>query len=122
MSGKIIRRSLDEPRSTGSGSDWERLPALTDEEIDAAVAADPDAPPLVDRAWFQNARLTDPGNMETVALSLDKDVTAWLREQQADFSDRPGPLGICPRARCAIQRPGRQSTGQQAQEAPRRLT
>lgn len=36
-----------DPSVAGSGkTDWARLDAMTDEEIDAAALADPDAPPL----------------------------------------------------------------------------
>ena len=42
MSGSYIRIGLEEDRD-GSRTDWARLRALGDEEIDRAIAADPDA-------------------------------------------------------------------------------
>jgi hypothetical protein len=40
--------------------DWERFDAITDEEIEAAVRDDPDAPPIVDDDWFAAATLVMP--------------------------------------------------------------
>lgn len=46
MSGKITRISLDEAlkaAATESQTDWHRVRALTDKDIDAAIASDPDS-------------------------------------------------------------------------------
>ena len=37
-------------------TDWERVDALTDEEIDAAASSDPDAPPT-DASFWKDARI-----------------------------------------------------------------
>ena len=42
MSGNFTRIGLDEDRD-GSATDWARLRALSDEEIETAIASDPDA-------------------------------------------------------------------------------
>ena len=49
----IIRRS-PEDRRTGK-TDWARLEAMSDAEIEAAVASDPDAAPILDKSWFERA-------------------------------------------------------------------
>jgi hypothetical protein len=41
--------------------DWERFDSITDEEIEAAVRNDPDAPPIVGDDWFAGATLVIPG-------------------------------------------------------------
>ena len=41
-------------------TDWERVKRLTDAEIEAAVAADPDAAPIVDIEWMRRAKRIDP--------------------------------------------------------------
>ncbi len=60
----IVSKSLEEivreVESSGSGSDWERVDALTDEDIEQAVLEDPDAE-LLDEDWFRRARLVVPG-------------------------------------------------------------
>ncbi|MGQ0561165.1 MAG: hypothetical protein ACT443_04735 [Gemmatimonadota bacterium] len=36
-------------------SDWDRVGALTDADIEQAIAADPDAAPILDDAFWDNA-------------------------------------------------------------------
>jgi len=38
-------------------TDWERIRNLTDEEIEQAVADDPDAPPILDNDFFEEAEI-----------------------------------------------------------------
>lgn len=59
-------------------TDWKRVNALTDEEIEAAVALDPDAAPIADEAWFARARRAHPGK-EQISIKLDSDVLAFFR-------------------------------------------
>lgn len=60
----IVRKSAEEIvrkiESEGSGVDWDRVDSLTDEEIERAVAEDPDAE-LLTRDWFRRAKLVIPG-------------------------------------------------------------
>jgi hypothetical protein len=60
----IVRMSLEEAvRRLESGemsTDWDRVDALMDEEIEQAVADDPDAE-LLTRDWFRRATLVIPG-------------------------------------------------------------
>ena len=44
-------------------TDWERVDALTDEEINAAAFADPDALPT-DADFWKNAKVVMPENMK----------------------------------------------------------
>ncbi|MEI9965076.1 MAG: BrnA antitoxin family protein [Caulobacteraceae bacterium] len=62
----------------GGDSDWERVKSLTDEQIDAAIASDPDAAPELDEEWFRNAILVQPGKIAT-SMRIDDDVMAWFR-------------------------------------------
>jgi hypothetical protein len=48
------------PSSRQKQIDWSRFDAITDEEIEASVRDDPDAPPLVDDDWFATATLVTP--------------------------------------------------------------
>ena len=38
-------------------TDWERIRNLTDEEIEQAVTDDPDAPPILDNDFFEEAEI-----------------------------------------------------------------
>lgn len=73
----MVRRSLASPRS--GKTDWDRVDALRDEEIETAVAGDPDAAPIVDEAWFDKARLIEPPAKEAISIRLDKDVLEFFR-------------------------------------------
>jgi uncharacterized protein (DUF4415 family) len=67
--------AADRPRT-----DWARVDALTDEEIEAAVQDDPDAPPLVDDEWFAGAALIMPQPKEQISIRLDRDVLEHFRK------------------------------------------
>lgn len=60
--------------------DWTEFDALTDEEIEAAVRADPDAPPIVDEEWFKGATLVLPKSKEQVSVRVDADVIEHFRK------------------------------------------
>lgn len=61
------------------GTDWDALASLTDEGIDAAVAADPTAARPLTRAWFENAERVRPGQKRAIYIRLDKDVIAYFQ-------------------------------------------
>lgn len=76
MSDKgTIRKSLEEivrkVESEGSGTDWDRVDALTDEEITEAVRQDPDQE-ILTQEWFDRARLVIPGDPLPGDEDLDK--------------------------------------------------
>ncbi|WP_250126690.1 hypothetical protein [Chroococcidiopsis sp. CCMEE 29] len=59
-----------------SRTDWQRVKAMTDAEIEAAIAADPDAEEITDEEW-QRVTLTIP-------VQLDAEMMAWLQAQGED--------------------------------------
>lgn len=82
----IVRRSL-KTRRTGR-TDWKRVDALTDEEIERAVREDRDAAPLVDRDWFKTARLLLPEAQpakQQLTIRLDRKVIDWFKAQGARY-------------------------------------
>ena len=60
--------------------DWAWSDAITDEEIEAAVHDDPDAPPIVDEDWFAAATLVMPRPKEQISIRLDGDVLEHFRQ------------------------------------------
>ena len=60
-------------------TDWARVDALTDEEIEASVRSDPGAPPIVDAEWFASATLVMPERKEQISIRLDRDVLEHFR-------------------------------------------
>ena len=59
MSAKnIVKRTL-KTRKPGR-TDWKRVDALTDRDIEQAVRSDPDAAPILDKEWFTTKRSSCP--------------------------------------------------------------
>ncbi len=62
-------------------TDWQRLRAMTDDEVHAALVADPDITPTDEDFWEQ-ARVVMPKRKETVTIRLDADLLAWFRGER----------------------------------------
>ena len=62
-----------------SKTDWARVEAITDEEIDTS-----DIPPL-DEAFFANAKLRMPKGKVPVVISVDTDVIEWFKAQGSEY-------------------------------------
>jgi uncharacterized protein (DUF4415 family) len=83
MSGKITVRKLGDVR--GDMTDWARFDAITDEELEKAIAADPDSD--VDVDW-STARLVLPERKQSVHLRVDPEVLAWFKAQGKGYLTR----------------------------------
>jgi uncharacterized protein (DUF4415 family) len=81
---RIIARSKNEPRK--GKTDWEALDQLSDEEISAAVADDPDAAPL-DVDW-SDAELNIPPSKKAISIRLDEDVVEFFRQTGSGYQTR----------------------------------
>jgi uncharacterized protein (DUF4415 family) len=64
-----------------SRTDWARVDALTDEEIERAIAEDPDAAPLLDEAWFRKARLVPPDPKVPISIRIDREILDWFKQR-----------------------------------------
>ena len=62
-----------------SQTDWAKIEALTDEEIDTS-----DIPPL-DQKFFANAKLRMPKGKVAVVVSVDEDVSDWFQAQGKEY-------------------------------------
>jgi uncharacterized protein (DUF4415 family) len=67
-------------------TDWDRIDALTDEDIDRAIAEDPDAAPL-DIDWSK-AEIVYPPKKQAVSIRLDEDVLDYFRAQGPGYQTR----------------------------------
>ena len=69
-------------------TDWERVDALTDEEIEQAVAEDPDAE-VLDAEWFRTAELVVPSAEKTRINDVLKAyvLSQRLKEQREALAD-----------------------------------
>ena len=82
---RIIRRSSTDPRK--GKTDWARVKALTDEEVEEAARSDPDAQPTDDEFW-KDAELVMPRTKRSVSIRLDPDVLDWFKEQGRGYQTR----------------------------------
>lgn len=76
--GRIIRRKLGDLR--GDRTDWARVDAMTEEEINEAAMSDPDNPPT-DYEFWKNAVLTMPHPKQSISLRVDQDVLEWFKSR-----------------------------------------
>lgn len=71
-----------------SKTDWKRVDAMTEEEIERNAQSDPDAQPMTDEEWERAPRVTLaelgialPRPKKLVSLRIDADVLDWFRQQ-----------------------------------------
>ena len=67
-------------------TDWARVDALTDEEIEEAVRNDPDAVPL-DVDWSE-AVLVIPPKKKAISIRVDEDVLEFFKGEGAGYQRR----------------------------------
>jgi uncharacterized protein (DUF4415 family) len=65
-----------------SETDWARIDAMTDEEIDTS-----DIPEL-DENFFKNAVLWMPKPKKSISLRIDQDVLEWFKSQGKGYQTR----------------------------------
>jgi uncharacterized protein (DUF4415 family) len=75
--GKLERRK--------SETDWARLDALTDEEIDASIANDPD---WSDDWNWSDAVLVIPPKKKAISIRVDEDVLDYFKKEGAGYQRR----------------------------------
>ena len=89
--GKISAIEAGVKDSTHSRTDWARVDALADEDIDTS-----DIPPLTDADFARSEwRLPASANLGgealpqvTVEVSVDEDILAWFQSQGQDYPQR----------------------------------
>jgi len=69
-------------------SDWARVNALTDEDIERAIASDPDAAPIATEEWFRKAQIWTPTGKCAISLRVDNDVLNWFRNKGERYQTR----------------------------------
>ena len=83
---RIVRVSVDQLKM--GDSDWARVDALTDEDIERAITEDPDAAPILDADWFRNAELVLPAAKVPTSMRVDGDVMDWFKAQGRGWQTR----------------------------------
>jgi uncharacterized protein (DUF4415 family) len=75
---RIVRRTRTSRWAVGK-TDFKRLDSMTDREIEEAVAADPDAPPIMSAKVWRDAVISLPGPKVPVSLRIDHNVLRWFK-------------------------------------------
>ena len=84
MSEENIVRYTRETLPKDTRTDWARLKAMTEEEIEANALSDPDNPPI-DMSDFWERGVAVDGARNLTRLNLDPDILAWFQGQGKDF-------------------------------------
>ena len=82
MKGKAIRYRPGLDPEPADRTDWERLRGMTDEEVEAAAMADPDAQPLTEEELAQGFR---PADIAAIRKRLGLSQSAFARRFQINL-------------------------------------
>lgn len=86
MSGKrITRRSLSDLGT--SQTDWSRVNATTDADIDRQIAEDPDTAPELTAEWFARADVVSP-NKRAINIRLDTEILEYFQKSGGRYQTR----------------------------------
>lgn len=81
--GEVLIRQPDGSfRKAPGQTDWTRLRAMPDEDIDESEL------PELDEAFFQQARIQEPPAKRQLTIRLDEDVLDWLKAQGKGYQTR----------------------------------
>jgi uncharacterized protein (DUF4415 family) len=70
-----------------SETDWARLEAMTDKEIEASIANDPDWEEFKDLDWSK-AVLVIPPKKKAISIRVDEDVLDYFKKEGAGYQRR----------------------------------
>jgi uncharacterized protein (DUF4415 family) len=70
-----------------SETDWARLEAMTDDEIEASIANDPDWQEFKDLDWSK-AVLVIPPKKKAISIRVDEDVLDYFKKEGAGYQRR----------------------------------
>jgi uncharacterized protein (DUF4415 family) len=90
--GKNIKRfsaaEMEERLTRGEDrSDWARVRAKTEEELERNIASDPNWKD-VPKDWYKDAEAVMPAQKKLLSLRLDADVVDWFKERGPGYQTR----------------------------------
>ena len=83
----LVRATLDEVRQMPTRTDFKRLAAMTEEDIERAALDDPDALPMTYEE-LEQAMSVPAGKALPVTIRIDPDVLAFFREAGPGYQTR----------------------------------
>lgn len=90
--GNIVSYSAEELKAMvergEDQTDWKRVDALTEMQLEAAIASDPDWADIP-RDWYKHAKPYYPkAHKKQVTLRIDPDLLAWFKRQGRGYQTR----------------------------------
>lgn len=82
----IVRRTLK--RRHRGKTDWARVEAMSDQDIENAVKSDSDAAPILDKEWFRRAKLVLPERKVPISLRVDREVVERFKAHGRPYQSR----------------------------------
>lgn len=82
---RIVTRRWGDRRK--GKTDWARFDAMTDAEIEAAIANDPDWAEFKDIDW-SDAVLVMPARKKAISIRVDEDVLDFFKKEGAGYQRR----------------------------------
>ena len=86
-----VKRNRGKRKKAEPKTDWARLRAMTDRDIEKAVRDDPDAAPILTERWLRNARLTMPMDRRprvAISLRIERELVEWFKAQGGPYQSR----------------------------------
>ena len=86
IDGKFYIKQTDGSLRPGEDrSDWAKVHAMTDEEIEAAAMSDPDNLPFSDAEWTKVVKIQAK---QYIHLGVDADILNWFRQEGRGYQTR----------------------------------
>ena len=82
---RIVTRRWGDRRK--GKTDWARLDAMTDEEVEASIANDPDWAEFKDIDW-SDAVLVMPAKKKAISIRVDEDVLDFFKKEGDGYQRR----------------------------------
>ena len=82
---RIVTRRWGDRRK--GKTDWARVDAMTDKEVEAAIASDPDWAEFKDLDW-SDAVLVMPPKKKAISIRVDEDVLDYFKSQGDGYQRR----------------------------------
>jgi uncharacterized protein (DUF4415 family) len=84
---RIIEHSDGRLERTKSKTDWTRLDAMTDDQVEALIADDPDWAEFKDIDW-SNAVFVIPAKKKAISIRVDEDVLDFFKKNGDGYQRR----------------------------------
>lgn len=67
-----------------TNEDWAKFDAMTEEELEQAIAADPDWADIP-RDWYKHAKAVYPDGGKALSVKVDADVARFIESSNLDY-------------------------------------